>query len=162
MFTISGPGSPSATESGSAEPLLEQETIRPSAADALVAMAETTLAHGPTPVAGGDRPMVPTDLDNLVLLCRVHHRAIHHRGYTCETGPHQTFKFFNPHHLRLLPVPPPPPSDGDIPTMGASGEQIGPDTPVPNWDGHHPDYASAVEGLLILEAEGRPDEVAVA
>ncbi len=241
-------------ESGPAGPLFETETIRPSAADALVAMAETTLAHGPTPVAGGDRHMVlvhvnaetgtatldggpeltdneaasvlcdaahatillggegeplamgrrtreptvaqrrallvrdggcvfpgceqrvfvdahhvhewerggPTDLNNLVLVCRVHHRAIHHRGYTCEPGPNQTFKFFNPQGVRLVAVPRPTRADGQIPTVGASGEQIGPDTPVPNWDGHHPDYATAVEGLLILEAEGRPDEVAVA
>ncbi|MEY2397286.1 MAG: hypothetical protein QOJ00_460 [Actinomycetota bacterium] len=241
-------------ESGSAEPLCEPDALKPTAADALVAMAETTLAHGPTPVAGGDRHMVlvhvnaatgtatlddgpeltdneagavlcdaaqatilfggegeplamgrktrdptvaqrrallardggcrfpgctqrvfvdahhvqewehggPTDIDNLVLLCRVHHRAIHHRGYTCQPAPHQRFHFYNPQGIRLLPVPPPVRADGDIPTVGASGEAITPDTPVPHWDGHHPDYATAIEGLLILEAEHRPDEQAVA
>ncbi len=237
-------------KSGSAEPLSEPETLKPSAADALVAMAETTLAHGPTPVSGGDRHMVLvhvnaesgiatleggpelteaeagqilcdaseativlgiageplamgrktreptvaqrrtllvrdggcmfpacnqrifvdahhvnqwdqgglTDLDNLVLLCRVHHRAIHHRGYTCEAGPHQTFRFFNPNGIQLIPVPPLEKPTGEIPRFGASGNEIGPDTPVPHWDGHHPDYATAVEGLLILEAEGHPDD----
>ena len=38
--------------------------------------------------------------------------------------------------------------------MGASGQTITPDTPVPQWDGSHPDYGVAVEGLLLLEAEG--------
>jgi hypothetical protein len=224
----------------------EPEPLRPSAADALVAMAETTLAHGPTPVSAGDRHMVlvhvraetgeatlengvalsepaaqqvlcdsssatiqlgeqgeplhmgrrtrdpssaqrrallvrdggcrfpsceqrrwvdahhvqwwefggRTDLDNLVLLCRVHHRAIHHRGYRVEAGPHQSFRFYDPEGIRLMATPRLTRPTGHIGTIGASGRRITPDTPVPHWDGRHPNYGWAVEGLLILEAEG--------
>ncbi|HVV35279.1 MAG TPA: DUF222 domain-containing protein, partial [Acidimicrobiales bacterium] len=158
-------------------------TPKPGNADAFVAMAETTLAHGPTPVEAGDRHVVMvhlnaetgeahldggpvlsedskqlvlcgasfadvglgdqreilymgrlyrepnraqrralairdhgctfpgctqrifvdahhleewehggrTDIDNLLLLCRFHHNAIHHRGFTVKKGPRQTF-----------------------------------------------------------------------
>jgi hypothetical protein len=218
--------------------------LQPTNADALVAMAETTLAHGPTPVAGGDRHTIlihvdaetnetrlasgqlldaesaalircdasestillrdgreplalgrksrgpsvaqrrallvrdggacrfpgcsndlfvdahhveywenggPTDLDNLMLLCRVHHRAIHHRGYRIEKGPRQTFRFYRPDGLELVAAPPVARPTGSVPTHGPTGTPITPDTPLPNWDGHHPDYGIAIEGLLWLE-----------
>jgi len=239
-------------KNGPAGPLLDDPALRPMAADALVAMAETTLAHGPTPVSGGDRHLVlvhvnaatreatlesgvgladdaaqemlcnasvatvllgdqgeplalgrksrdpstaqrrallirdggcrfpscdqrvfvdahhvkywehggRTDLDNLVLLCRVHHRAIHRRGYCVEPGPSQTFRFSCPDGTRIPAAPVLAPADSALRVAGASGEPITPDTPVPHWDGHHPDYAWAVEALLILEAEGRPDDLA--
>ena len=31
----------------------------------------------------------------MVLLCRFHHTAIHHRGFSVVAGPHQTFRFYN-------------------------------------------------------------------
>ncbi len=98
-----------------------------------------------------------TDIDNLVLLCRIHHRAIHRRGYRVEAGPAQSFAFYAPDGSRLTSDATATRADTPIPTVGRSDETIGPDTPVPDWDGHHPDYATAVEGLLILEAERRPD-----
>ncbi|MEY2417385.1 MAG: hypothetical protein QOG90_65, partial [Actinomycetota bacterium] len=42
-----------------------------------------------------------------------------------------------------------------IPTTGASGRPITPDTPIPNWDGHHPNYDWAVQDLLLLEEKAR-------
>jgi hypothetical protein len=227
-------------EDGSAGPL------PPSNADAFVAMAETVLAHGPTPVTAGDRHLVMvhlnaetgeaqldggpvlseaskrflmcdasyvdvllgkkqevlymgrtyrepnraqrralmirdggcifpgctqrifvdahhleewekggrTDIDNLVLLCRVHHNAIHHRGYTIVKGPNQTFRFYDPNGIELIAAPPLVKPNGTIPNKGASGRPITPDTPLPNWDGHHPDYADAVMGLMWLEENG--------
>ncbi|MEY2419396.1 MAG: hypothetical protein QOG90_2076, partial [Actinomycetota bacterium] len=54
-------------ENGSAEPLRatdgSAEPLRPGNADAFVAMAETTLAHGPTPVEAGDRHVVMVHLN---------------------------------------------------------------------------------------------------
>ncbi|HVV38226.1 MAG TPA: HNH endonuclease signature motif containing protein, partial [Acidimicrobiales bacterium] len=95
-----------------------------------------------------------TDIDNLLLLCRFHHNAIHHRGFTVKKGPRQTFGFFNPDGIELIAAPKPATPTGTIPTTGASGQPITPDTPIPNWDGHHPDYATAIEGLMWLEENG--------
>lgn len=226
-------------------------TLKPTNADALVMLAETTLAHGPTPVAAGDRHVVMvhlnaetgeatldsgpelseaskqqvlcsssfadvgigpdqrevlymgrlyrlpnraqrralsirdggcrfpgcteriwvdahhleewengglTDIDNLLLLCRVHHTAIHHRGFRVVKGPRQTFRFFRPDGLELIASPPLAVSTGALPSVGASGRPITPDTPIPNWDGHHPDYATAVEGLCWLEENAHKPE----
>jgi hypothetical protein len=223
-------------------------------ADAFVAMAETTLAHGPTPVVAGDRHMVlvhvnaetgdamldggpvlseeskqhvlcsaswaevvrgrdgevlfmgrasrepnraqrralaardggcifpgcsqriwvdahhihewekggRTDIDNLALLCRFHHNAVHHRGFRVEAAPRQRFRFFNPEGVELIAAPALAKPSGAISTNGASGRPIAPDAAVPNWDGHHPDYATAVEGLCWLEDNAHKHECAIA
>ena len=89
-----------------------------------------------------------------MLLCRVHHRAIHHRGFRIEKGKNQTFRFYRPDGLRLVAAPAVAPSDARLPTRGASGAEITPDTAIPDWDGRHPDYATAVEGLMWLEENG--------
>ena len=68
----------------------------------------------------------PTDLDNLVLLCRVHHRAIHHRGYRIEKGPRQRFRFFRPDGLELIAAPAAAKASGEIPRTGPSGTPITP------------------------------------
>jgi hypothetical protein len=225
-------------------------TSRPGNADALVMVAETTLAHGPTPLEAGDRHVVMvhlnaetgeakldggpvlseaskqlvlcgasiagvvtgadreilymgrlmrlpnraqrralgirdggcvfpgcteriwvdahhleewdkggrTDIDNLVLLCRFHHNAIHHRGFSIKKGPRQTFRFFNPDGIELVAAPALAKPTGTIPTTGASGRPITPDTPIPNWDGHHPDYGIAVSGLMWEEENARKVE----
>ncbi len=95
-----------------------------------------------------------TDIDNLVLLCRFHHTAIHHRGFRVMKAPRQTFRFFRPDGLELIAAPKPATANGTLPNVGASGRPITPDTPLPNWDGLHPDYSAAVEGLCWLEENG--------
>ena len=45
-----------------------------------------------------------TDLDNLVLLCRRHHRLLHHANYTCAMGPDQRPRVRRPQRPRHHPV----------------------------------------------------------
>jgi hypothetical protein len=46
-----------------------------------------------------------TRLDNLVLLCRSHHRAVHENGFTVQPDGGGRFAFFDPHDLRLPDAP---------------------------------------------------------
>jgi hypothetical protein len=48
-----------------------------------------------------------TTMDNLVLLCRRHHRAVHEAGWTIEGHPAQALRFVRPDG-RALPEQPPP------------------------------------------------------
>ena len=62
-----------------------------------------------------------TDNDNLLLLCRVHHRAIHHRGFRIVKGPNRMFRFFRPDGIELIAAPKRARATGALPTVGASG-----------------------------------------
>src|SRR5206468_1270827 len=91
----------------------------------------------------------PTDLDNLVILCRRHHRAVHEGGYGISLL----------NGIATVRRP-----DGTVlervvqrraiaePSVLADnhdhGLDITPDAPVALWDGLPFDYADAVEGLL--------------
>jgi hypothetical protein len=100
-----------------------------------------------------------TDIDNLILLCRFHHTAVHHRGIRIVKGPKQTFRFFRDDGIELVAAPKPARPTGAIPTVGASGRPITPETSLPNWYGDHPDYGWAVEGLCWLEENAHKPEV---
>ena len=52
-----------------------------------------------------------TNLDNLVTLCRRHHRFVHERGYSVKLGDDGEVAWRNQHGLVLPNVPRPPPSD---------------------------------------------------
>jgi hypothetical protein len=55
-----------------------------------------------------------TSLDNLVLLCRRHHRLVHERGYTLERATDGGARFRNQHGIAIPHVPPrPPPSSSE-------------------------------------------------
>ena len=46
-----------------------------------------------------------TRLDNLLLLCRRHHRAVHEEGYRVELQPDGGARFFSPYGWEILPAP---------------------------------------------------------
>jgi hypothetical protein len=90
----------------------------------------------------------PTSLDNLVLLCRRHHRLVHEGGFTVGRQPDRTVAFFYPDGTRFVVAPPQPRIDLAnplAPTMdrlAADGITITPRT-LPTWDGmpFNPGYA---------------------
>lgn len=91
-----------------------------------------------------------TDLDNLVHLCRHHHRLVHEGGYRIERR-HAGVIFFAPSGQRLATVPRPP--RGDCPTLLADHERrhvrVSAETVVPL--SHDPmDLDMAVDAMLAI------------
>jgi len=73
----------------------------------------------------------PTQLSNLVLLCRYHHHRVHEGGYKVAkdgTG----LRFFAPAGWEIPPVPEPDPPDRDLETAIADlGVDVDPDATLP-------------------------------
>ncbi len=93
-----------------------------------------------------------TSVDNLVLLCTVHHHLVHEGGWTIARDADGELVFSSPAG-HGLPVKPPRERVGNILTWlgewtDAHGVNPGPDTNMPRWDGTTPDYGTAVEALL--------------
>jgi hypothetical protein len=103
-----------------------------------------------------------TKLENLVLLCRRHHRAVHEGGFLVKArkgteGPEEVqFLFYRPDG-RLLPgVPPAPPVPADPMADLVRGHRlkgIDPDawTATPRWHGETLDLGLAIDMLRGLE-----------
>ena len=98
-----------------------------------------------------------TRLENLVLLCRRHHRCVHEEGWRIRVGAEGEFEFLRPDG-RALPRAPASPTAGDEPPVGlleslveagVAVERLGAE---PEWDGSRPDLALAVESLRSTEA----------
>ena len=94
-----------------------------------------------------------TKLDNLVLLCRHHHRLVHEGGYGVQmtaSGPK-----FTDSTGRTIPPTAETRSRGNVFALKqqnrAIGLKIDPETTVPLWEGERMDDGMAVEGLLQLE-----------
>ena len=107
-------------------------------------------AHHVLPWAAGGE----TSLENLVLLCRRHHRLVHEGGWTLERvegsqGPAR-FRFLRPGGGRLPEVPDRPAVAGD-PVGAIVDEQAGLGidawTATPRWDGLAMDVDFALEAL---------------
>jgi HNH endonuclease len=94
----------------------------------------------------------PTRLDNLALLCRFHHRAVHEEGYRVERDSGGTLRFSTPGGRPIPDVPAPPPVPPD-PTQAlvavhqARGFAIDARTGCPSWLGERLDLAWAI-GVL--------------
>ena len=92
-----------------------------------------------------------TSLENLVLLCRRHHRAVHEEGYRIEHTADGELRFFRPQGWEIPSVPPPPPlvEDPLAELESLLDEQdisIDAHTGFPRWQGERLDLNWAVQG----------------
>ncbi len=93
-----------------------------------------------------------TRLDNLVLLCRRHHRCVHEEGYRVQPGPNGEFQFLRPDG-RPIPAAPAFPglSDDALAGLADSLIEAGVDLEqmpaYPEWDGSALGLAWAVDTL---------------
>jgi len=104
-----------------------------------------------------------TSLDNLITLCRYHHRLLHQEGYEIKTVANNEFVFIKPDgekFPRALPQQFNDAVDACETTAierqhVASGLAINAGTTVTLWQGEECDYYMAVEALMAIE----PDQV---
>ena len=79
----------------------------------------------------------PTDLDNLIALCKSHHRLIHEHGWTLRGNPNHRVRWVTPFGDRFEPKAPPDTLKGwrtylaDIPDIIPPPIVNG---PPPQWD----------------------------
>ena len=93
-----------------------------------------------------------TRLDNLVLLCRRHHRAVHEEGFGVRVGRTGDAAFCWPDGRPFPDAPAAPRWTGPplAPTgahLAAAGIEIGPDTATPDWHGERLDLGYAIDVL---------------
>jgi hypothetical protein len=90
-----------------------------------------------------------TELDNLVLLCRRHHRAVHEGGFRVEVAGRGEVQFFRPGGARMeqAPVAPTLASNSVERLRGGNPNGIGPWTPTPAWYGERLDLDWAIYSL---------------
>ena len=93
-------------------------------------------------------------MDNLVLLCRTHHRLVHEAGYGVrfEAGKGAVFSLPGG---KIIPQSPETRSRGNVFAITSNnhknGLNITPETSVPEWHGERMDNSTAVEMLLQCE-----------
>ncbi len=93
-----------------------------------------------------------TALDNLVLLCRRHHRAVHEEGFRVTIDGAGSVQFLGPDGRPWPEVPPVPAWTGSplLPTndaLAAAGIEIDADTATPSWGGERLDLDYAMRVL---------------
>ena len=96
----------------------------------------------------------PTSLDNLVLLCRRHHRLVHEGGLTVRRQSDHTVTFFHDDGVPIYTAPPPPryelanPLAPTTDRLAAQGITITPRT-LPTWDGTPFNAGYAIDVLYV-------------
>ena len=100
----------------------------------------------------------PTDLDNLLLLCRFHHRLVHEVGYRIVGTGNTGVTFERPDGSVVSPIVPAPAGDPLAVERDNTDRQIEIThlTSIPDWDGTPVDYSLAVGLLLDVSAETPP------
>ena len=104
-----------------------------------------------------------TSLDNLITLCRYHHRLLHQEGYEIVTKTAGDFVFNKPEGEKFPRALAQQFEDaidtGELTTIERQHEALGlaidAGTAVPLWQGEECDYCMAVEALMAME----PDHV---
>ena len=95
-----------------------------------------------------------TSMDNLLLLCRRHHRLVHEEGFGLNRGADGAINFSLPNG-KLIPSGPDTRFSGNVVALLNRNEQKGlnitPDTIVTKWCGEKMDHQMAVLGLLQRE-----------
>ena len=95
-----------------------------------------------------------TSMDNLVLLCRVHHRLVHEGGFHVRFEAGRGAVFSMPDG-RTIPQAPETRSCGNVFALMSgnrlNGLKITPDTAIPRWHGEQMDNETAVDMLLQRE-----------
>jgi len=96
-----------------------------------------------------------TKLDNLILLCRRHHRALHEGRFKVKRRPGGELRFFSPKGRPINDVPTAPAVSNDalsvlIERLLEDGIQIEPMDNLPTWDGRPIDLNTAVQNLLSI------------
>lgn len=93
-----------------------------------------------------------TRMDNLVLLCRHHHRLVHEGGFGLQALPRGDMVFTRPDGKRIPQAPKTRFSGNAFELMAqnsANHIRITPRTPIPNWDGGGMDVDIVVHGLHL-------------
>ena len=106
-----------------------------------------------------------TRLDNLVLLCRRHHRAVHEEGFTVRmsTSGEAEFRWPDGRPLRAAPRAAPwtgPPLAPTDVRLEEAGIAIDPDTATPDWHGERLDLVYAIDVLWTPREGAGPVETA--
>ena len=106
-----------------------------------------------------------TQLSNLVLCGRFHHRALHEEGFQVVADAAGQFQFLRPDGVPLPAEPPAACWEGAplAPTdarLAAAGVSIGPHTATPDWYGESLDLAAALD--VLWQPPARVPQAAVA
>ena len=97
-----------------------------------------------------------TDLDNLILLCPAHHRAVHEVGYTVRALGAGNFAFARPDGTpvpetpRLEPLPTRPNPFTGAPMVGPTKWRM----PEPTWGGEHLALGHLIDGMAANYING--------
>ncbi|CCQ14021.1 putative uncharacterized protein [Rhodococcus sp. AW25M09] len=86
-----------------------------------------------------------TSLDNLILLCGEHHRALHDGYFFIEALGGQRFVFRHPSGTEILHAPA---VSGDAEDLRRKCNDIEPDAIIPNWGGEGLDLSYATDVLI--------------
>jgi len=100
---------------------------------------------------GGD-----TSIDNLVLLCRHHHRLVHENGFGVERATDNSVRFRRPNG-HIIEEHPQLPASGNVEGLRRSNRETGEAIDATSWiiPADTLDYGMAVEGLMWKRDQGR-------
>ena len=101
-----------------------------------------------------------TRLDNLLLLCRRHHRAVHEEGFTVTLRGNGEARFAWPDGRPLLAAPPAPlwkgaPLADTNARLASAGIPIDAHTATPHWHGERFDLAYAIDVMWRPRSTGQ-------